>query len=63
MNKNTLSLRYAYTHGDINGGGIGGFDLFPAGTTFRYTTHTVQAMDTHRRRSGDFRFPFSLLPE
>jgi hypothetical protein len=44
--KNTLSLRYAYTHGDIVGAGIGGFNLATLGTHNTYSMQTVQAMDT-----------------
>ena len=44
--KVTLSFRYSFTHGDINGGGIGGFDLISRGYQFPYVTHTVQAMAT-----------------
>ena len=43
---NTLSLRYAFTHGDIQGAGIGGFDLISRGYHTRYTTQTVQVIET-----------------
>src|ERR1700675_4184293 len=43
--KNTLSLRYAFTHGDIQGAGIGGFDLISRGYHTRYTTQTVQMIE------------------
>jgi len=36
---NTLSLRYGITHGDINGAGIGSFDLISRG---RRTTYTIK---------------------
>jgi hypothetical protein len=44
--KNTLSIRYAYTHGDIDGAGIGGFNLITRGAHNTYSMQTVQAMDT-----------------
>ena len=44
--KNTLSIRYAYTHGDIDGAGIGGFNLTTRGAHNTYSMQTVQAMDT-----------------
>ena len=44
--KNTLSIRYGYTHGDIDGAGIGGFNLTSRGVRNTYSMQTVQAMDT-----------------
>ncbi len=42
----TLSLRYSFTKGDIQGAGIGGFDLVSRGYHTRYTIHTIQAIET-----------------
>jgi hypothetical protein len=44
--KNTLSLRYSFTHGDISGAGIGGFDLISRGYHTKYTVQTVQGIET-----------------
>jgi len=44
--KNTLTFRYSFTHGDIDGAGIGGFDLIERGYHSRYTIQTVQAIET-----------------
>lgn len=43
---NTLSLRYGITKGDINGAGIGGFDLVSRGYHTNFTTQTVQLTET-----------------
>ncbi len=42
----TLAFQYSFTHGDIDGSGIGGFDLTSRGFRLPFTTHTVQAMET-----------------
>ena len=44
--KNTLAIRYALTHSDINGIGIGSFDLDSRGCDYRYTNQTVQLTET-----------------
>src|SRR5579864_6958688 len=43
---NTLMFRYGVTHSDINGTGIGGFDLVSRGYEYQYTNQTVQATET-----------------
>src|SRR5260370_39712821 len=43
---NTLIFRYSVTHSDINGAGIGGFDLIPRGYEFQYLNQTVQLTET-----------------
>ncbi|HEV2201471.1 MAG TPA: carboxypeptidase regulatory-like domain-containing protein [Bryobacteraceae bacterium] len=43
---NTLTFRYSFTKGDIDGAGIGGFDLISRGYRTRYTTHTAQILET-----------------
>jgi carboxypeptidase family protein len=43
---NTLILRYSITHSDINGTGIGAFDLVSRGYNYQYTNQTVQVTDT-----------------
>ena len=43
---NTLTFRYSATHSDINGSGIGGFDLIPRGYEFQYLNQTVQLTET-----------------
>ena len=42
----TLSVRYSYTQGDINGAGIGGFDAVERGYRNQYTHHTAQITET-----------------
>jgi len=44
--KNTLTFRYAFTHGDIQGAGIGAFDLVSRGYHTRYMTQTVQVIES-----------------
>jgi len=44
--RNTLSLRYAFTHGSILGAGINGFNLASLGEDRRYTVQTVQGIET-----------------
>ncbi len=43
---NTLVFRYSVTHVDINGAGIGSFDLASRGYDYRYTNQTVQVTET-----------------
>jgi hypothetical protein len=43
---NTLVMRYGITRIDINGGGIGGFDLASRGYHGQFTNQTVQLADT-----------------
>ncbi len=43
---NTLIFRYSATQSDINGAGIGGFDLLPRGYEFKYLNQTVQVTET-----------------
>jgi hypothetical protein len=43
---NTLIFRYSVTLSDINGTGIGGFDLTSRGYNYQYTNQTVQFTDT-----------------
>jgi len=42
----TLSVRYGFTHGDIGGAGIGGFDEISRGYHTRYTHNTAQVSET-----------------
>jgi hypothetical protein len=42
----TLSARYSFTEGDINGAGIGGFDSVERGYHTQYTHHTAQITET-----------------
>lgn len=44
--KHTLSFRYSYTSADIDGAGIGGFDVIDRGYYFQYNHQTVQATET-----------------
>lgn len=44
--RHTLTFRYSYTHGDIDGAGIGGFDLISRGNHTRFTVQTIQAIET-----------------
>ncbi len=43
---NTLEFRYAVTHSDINGAGIGTFDLPSRGYDFGYLNQTVHVIET-----------------
>ena len=43
---NTLTLRYAFTHGTIQGAGINGFNLTSRGENRDYTVQTVQVIET-----------------
>jgi hypothetical protein len=44
--KNTLTVRYGFTHADIQGAGIGGFNLITRGTHPENTNHTLQVTET-----------------
>ena len=44
---NTLSVHYGFTRGDIQGAGIGGFNLISRGYHLHYVTETVHAIETH----------------
>ncbi len=44
--KNTLTLRYGFTHADIRGAGIGGFNLVSRGTHPENKNHTLQITET-----------------
>ncbi|MEO8049951.1 MAG: carboxypeptidase regulatory-like domain-containing protein [Acidobacteriota bacterium] len=43
---NTLTLRYGFTRGDIQGAGIGGFNLTSSGHHAHYDVQTAQAIET-----------------
>src|SRR5260370_5216678 len=43
---NTLIFRYSVTRSDINGTGIGGFDLISRGYEFQFLNQTVQLTET-----------------
>lgn len=43
---NTLIFRYAFTRSDIQGSGIGSFNLTSLGYHYQYTNQTVRAVDT-----------------
>ncbi len=72
--KNTLTLRYSITHSDINGTGIGSFDLDSRGYNFSYLNQTAQITETavlgstinetrfQYFRSAVDRLPFSDAP-
>ncbi len=44
--KNTLTVRYGFTRADIQGAGIGGFNLVSRGTHPENTNHTLQVTET-----------------
>ena len=44
--KNTLAVRYTFTHSDIPGTGIGSLDLATRGYDYSYTNQTVQLTET-----------------
>ncbi len=58
--KQTLSLRYGFTHGDIDGAGIGSFDLLSRGYRTTFTNQTVQVTETAVLGSAvnDIRFQY-----
>jgi hypothetical protein len=43
---NTLMFRYSFTHSNIDGVGIGSFDLASRGYDYQYTNQTFQATET-----------------
>jgi hypothetical protein len=57
---NTLTFRYAFTHSDIDGTGIGSFDLQSRGYDYKYTNQTAQATETsvHGSTINDTRFQY-----
>jgi Carboxypeptidase regulatory-like domain len=57
---NTISLCYQYTRGDLDGLGIGGFNLTSRGYHTKYLLQTVQLMDTivHGPAVYDLRFRY-----
>jgi len=57
---NTLTLRYTFTHVDINGAGIGSFDLASRGYDYRFTNQTVQVTETavHGSAINETRFQY-----
>ena len=57
---NTLTLRYTFTHVDINGTGIGSFDLASRGYDYNYTNQTVQVTETsvHGSTINETRFQY-----
>jgi hypothetical protein len=57
---NTLTLRYAITHSDINGTGIGSFDLATRGYDYQYTNQTAQLIETsvHGSTINETRFQY-----
>jgi hypothetical protein len=67
---NTLTLRYAFTHGTIDGAGISGFNLTSRGENRNYTINTVQVIETavlgagavHESRFQYYRNAFSTTP-
>jgi len=44
--KNTLTVRYGFSHTDIQGAGVGGFNLVSRGTHPENTNHTIQVTET-----------------
>jgi len=73
--KNTLTFRYSITQSDINGAGIGSFDLKSRGYDFNYLNQTGQVTETavlgstinetrfQYFRSALQRLPYSTAPE
>ena len=57
---NVLTFRYSYTHGTIDGAGIGAFDLTSRGYLSRFTHQTVQATETsiHGALVNETRFQY-----
>jgi len=62
---NTLTLRYTFTHVDINGAGIGSFDLSSRGYLYQYTNQTVQLTETavHGSTINETRFQYFRNPQ
>src|SRR5579864_3344066 len=61
---NTLTFRYDMTRGDIQGAGIGGFNLIESGYHIHYFTQTVQAFDStdHAATENETRFQYNRHP-
>ena len=57
---NTLTFRYDVTRGDIQGAGIGGFNLTPSGYHIHYLSQTAQAIETtvHGTTVNETRFQY-----
>jgi len=57
---NTLTLRYSFIRGDIQGGGIGGFNLTSLGYHLHYVIQTAQVIETsvHGATVNETRFQF-----
>ena len=57
---NTLTARYTYTQVDIDGAGIGSFDLSSRGYDYQYTNQTVQLTETavHGPSINETRFQY-----
>jgi hypothetical protein len=57
---NTLSIHYGFTMGDIQGAGIGGFNVISRGDHLHYVTQTVHAIETtvHGSTVNETRFQF-----
>src|SRR6266567_979843 len=59
--KNTFTVHYGFTRADIQGAGIGGFNLVSRGTNPENTNHTLQATETAvlgKNRINETRFQF-----
>ena len=57
---NTVTLRYGFIRGDIQGAGIGGFNLTPLGSHMHYDIQTAQFIETsvHGATVNETRFQF-----
>ena len=57
---NTLTLRYGFIRGDIQGAGIGGVNLIPLGSHLHYDIQTAQFIETsvHGATVNETRFQF-----
>jgi len=57
---NTLTLRYGFIRGDIQGAGIGGVNLIPLGSHLHYDIQTAQFIETsvHGSTVNETRFQF-----
>jgi len=58
--KNTLAVRYSFTHADLPGEGIGNLDLAARGYDYHYNNQTVQITETAARGAAinELRFQF-----
>jgi hypothetical protein len=61
---NTLTFRYDMTRGDIQGAGIGGFNLISRGYHIHYFSQTAQAIETtvHGSTVNETRFQYHRHP-